>query len=63
MRPSAYVAYSIEPPRQRIEHSDLQSELDAWLAQGGRIKQLPVSQSQQCTGNWKAQEKLKGRVK
>lgn len=63
MRPSAYVAYSIEPPKQRVEHSSLECELAAWLAQGNQIKQLPTEQNSLCFGNWKEQEKTKGRVK
>ena len=46
MRPSRKNVHSIEPAQSRPSHEQLAAELADWQAQGGRIKQLPLTEHQ-----------------
>ncbi len=53
MRPSRKNVHSIEPAQPRPSHEQLASELQQWLAQGNRIKQLPSGKTGQDKGKAK----------
>lgn len=52
-RNSVYFGVLEKPSRQRPTHEQLADELQQWLAQGGRIKQLPTGKTGQDKGKAK----------
>ena len=53
MRNSVYFGVLEKPSRPRPSHEQLAEELHQWLAQGGRIKQLPTGKTGQDKGKAK----------
>lgn len=52
-RNSVYFGVLEKPSRPRPTHEQLAEELAGWLAQGGRIKQLPTGKTGQDKGKAK----------